>query len=180
MALPVPKVYTIDDIYELPEGRHAELFDGQIYDMAPPGRTHQRLSNRLSQKITNYIDENHGSCEVYPAPFAVFLCNDDLNYVEPDLSVICNPNRLDEKGCHGAPDWVIEITSPSSAQRDYGIKLFKYRTAGVREYWIVNPLKSAVLVYDLAQDDKTNLYTFDEPISGCIFPDLSIQISELL
>ena len=80
-----------------------------------------------------------GECEVYAAPFAVFLNKDDHNYIEPDISVICDKNKLDDRGCNGSPDWVIEITSPSDPQRDYGIKLFKYRTAGVREYWIINP-----------------------------------------
>ena len=81
-----------------------------------------------------------------PAPFAVYIANDLYNYVEPDVSVICDRDKIDEKGCHGAPDWIIEITSPSDPQKDYGVKLFKYRTAGVREYWIVDPdSKSAQL-----------------------------------
>lgn len=101
--------YTIGDIYNLPEGERAELIDGHIYYMAPPSRTHQRLVSRLNQKIANYIEDNHGKCEVFPAPFAVFLDEDDTTYVEPDISVICDPSKLDEKGCHGAPDWVIEI-----------------------------------------------------------------------
>ena len=88
MALTRKQEYTIDDIYALPEGQRAELIDGQIYDMAPPKRIHQKLINRLSQTITNYIDSKHGSCEVYPAPFAVFLNADDKNYVEPDISII--------------------------------------------------------------------------------------------
>ena len=70
-----------------------------------------------------------GECEVYAAPFAVFLNKDDHNYIEPDISVICDKNKLDDRGCNGSPDWVIEITSPSDPQRDYGIKLFKYHTA---------------------------------------------------
>lgn len=81
-----------------------------------------------------------GACEIVPAPFAVFLSKDGQNYMEPDLSVICSLDKPDEKGCHGAPDWIIEIVSPSTERMDYGIKLFKYRSAGVREYRIVNPL----------------------------------------
>ena len=148
MALTRKQVYTIDDIYALPEGQRAELIDGQIYDMAPPKRIHQKLINRLSQTITNYIDSKHGSCEVYPAPFAVFLNADDKNYVEPDISIICDKDKLDEYGCNGAPDWIIEIISPSTERMDYGIKLFKYRAAGVREYWIVNPINQTVNVFD--------------------------------
>ena len=126
-------VYTISDIYALPDGERAELIDGQIYNMAPPGRLHQKISWKLHQAIANYIDSRNGLCEVYAAPFAVFLNDDDINYVEPDLSVICDLSKLDDKGCHGAPDWVIEIVSSGSRSRDYMTKLFKYRTAGVRE-----------------------------------------------
>ncbi len=117
---------------------------------------------------------------MFLAPFAVFLNEDDYNYVEPDISVICDGSRLNEKGCNGAPDWVIEVTSPSNPQTDYGVKLFKYRTAGVREYWIVNPQKKTVIVYDFEKDEKSNQFIFDDDIPGCIFDDLSIRIADLL
>lgn len=133
--------YTIDDIYMLPDGQRAELIDGQLYMMAPPTRRHQQILLSISRKIADHIDRHHGSCEVDIAPFAVFLNEDDKNYVEPDISVICSPDKLTDKGCIGAPDWIIEIVSPGSRRMDYYTKLFKYRTAGVREYWIVNPLK---------------------------------------
>ena len=88
-------VYTISDIYALPDGERAELIDGQIYNMAPPGRLHQKISWKLHQAIANYIDSRNGLCEVYAAPFAVFLNDDDINYVEPDLSVIGDLSKLD-------------------------------------------------------------------------------------
>ena len=122
-ALGKDYIYTIDDIYALPEGKRAELIDGQIYYMAPPGRTHQQISGYLHSAIYNHIKKEHGDCEVYASPFAVFLNKDSANYVEPDISVICDTSKLDEKGCHGAPDWVIEIVSPSSKSRDYMVKL---------------------------------------------------------
>ena len=180
MPLPQEKTYSIEDIYALPDGKRAELIDGKMYMMAPPNRIHQKLVNRLSQTITNYIDSRHGDCEVYPAPFAVFLNEDDQNYVEPDISVICNSDKLNENGCYGAPDWVIEIASPSTSRIDYGIKLFKYRSAGVREYWIVNPQKETVMVYDLENSEKSDQYDFDDVISVCIYNDLTIQLSKLL
>ena len=96
MASAQERIYTTEDIYNLPEGQRAELIDGRMYMMAPPNRIHQKLVNRLSQIITNYIDSKHGNCEVYPAPFAVFLNADDKNYVEPDISVICDMDKLDE------------------------------------------------------------------------------------
>ncbi len=117
---------------------------------------------------------------VLPAPFAVFLNEDDINYIEPDISVICDKNKLNEKGCNGAPDWIIEIASPSTSSLDYGIKLFKYRTAGVREYWIINPMTHTINVYDLESEKGTYQYNFDDNIPVCIYDDLTIRISELL
>lgn len=180
MALPQEKIYTIKDIYALPEGHRAELIDGCIYNMAPPNRIHQHLVMNLSALIHDYVKSKNGSCLVYPAPFAVFLNKDDRNYVEPDISVICDQGKLDEKGCNGAPDWIIEITSPSNPENDYGIKLFKYRTAGVRECWIVNPSKQTILVFDFEHEKRTNQYSFDDTVPVCIYEDLSICISDLI
>lgn len=180
MPLLQKRSYTIEDIYALPEGQRAELIDGQIYDMAPPNRIHQRIVSQLTKIIGQYIDKKHGSCEVYPAPFAVFLNKDSKNYVEPDISVICDKNKLDDRGCDGAPDWVIEVTSPSDPQRDYGIKLFKYRTAGIREYWIINPQKHTVMVYDFEKEERSNQYNFCDDVPVCIYEDFIINIDKLL
>lgn len=169
------EIYTIEDIYALPDGEHAELIDGQIYYMSPPSWSHQRISRKLHQTIANYIDSNNGKCEVLAAPFAVFLNNDDLNYVEPDLSVICDLSKLDDKGCHGAPDWVIEIVSPSSKPRDYMTKLFKYRTANVREYWIVDPIKELVTVYGF-EKNTVEQYNFGEEVPAGIYEGFSIKV----
>lgn len=116
---------------------------------------------------------------MFAAPFAVFLNNDDMNYFEPDIVVICDPSKLDEKGCHGAPDWVIEILSPGTERLDCGIKLFKYRSAGVKEYWTINPRLRTVSVYDFEHNEKTRQYGFDDRIPVCIYEDLLICISEL-
>ena len=180
MEIPQEKTYTIEDIYALPDGQRAELIDGQMYMMAPPRTIHQRISSALHVAIYQYIKSRSGSCEVFAAPFAVFLSRDNRNYLEPDLSIICDKDKLDDRGCNGAPDWIIEIISPSDPQRDYGIKLFKYRTAGVREYWIVNPSTRAVNVYDFEEEIGTNQYTFSDDIPVCIYEDLSINIAELL
>ena len=167
--------YTIEDIYALPEGERAELLDGRIYYMAPPNTKHQRLVNYISTEINLYIRNNNGSCEVFPAPFAVFLNENETNYVEPDISVICDTSKLDDKGCHGAPDWIIEIVSPSSKQMDYYKKLFKYRTAGVREYWVVDPDRSIVTVYNFKADTMIE-YPFGEGVSVGIFEGFSVKI----
>lgn len=168
------KTYTIDDIYALPDDQHAELFDGRIYYMAPPSRTHQKISGYLYNEIYNYIKNNHGHCEVLAAPFAVFLNKEDnKNYLEPDISVICDLNKLDENGCHGAPDWIIEIVSPSSRPRDYIKKMIKYNMAGVREYWIVDPEKRITTVYQFEKETMEQ-YADGEKIPVGIYEDLSI------
>lgn len=167
--------YSMKDIYNLPDGKRAELIDGQIFYMAPPSFTHQKISRKLHQAIANYIDSKNGKCEVYAAPFAVFLNKDDINYLEPDISVICDLSKLDEKGCHGAPDWVIEIVSQTSRTRDYYNKLVKYGTAGVREYWIVDPGTEITTVYAFEQE-IVEQYTFGKDIPVGIFKNFSIRV----
>lgn len=170
--------YTIDDIFALPEGERAELIDGKIYFMSSPNRIHQQLLHFLDKTIGNYIDENGGNCEVYPAPFAVFLNNDNTTYVEPDIFVVCDPSKLDDKGCHGAPDWVIEIVSPSSRSMDYLTKTNKYRDAGVREYWIVDPKDKLITVYGFEDEMTISHYKFGEEVPAGIYRGFSIKIPE--
>lgn len=181
MALPQERIYTVDDIYDLPDGERAELIDGQIYYMSPPNRRHQEIVGRLYQAIVNYIDKKGGPCKVYPAPFAVFLNEDDTNYVEPDISVICDKDKLDDRGCNGAPDWVIEVVSPGSKRMDYSVKLFKYRSAGVREYWVVDPEKNRITVWDFSDKDNENYeeFAFQDSVKTNIYDDLSIDFSKL-
>lgn len=178
MALQQKKNYTIDDIYALPDGQRAELIDGKMYLMAPPARIHQKLITELVSFFHSYIKNNNGDCEVYSAPFAVFLNKDERNYVEPDISIICDKNKLTDKGCNGAPDLVIEIVSLTTQQMDYGIKLFKYRTAGVREYWIINPSTHIVNVYDFEKENGTRQYRFDDEIPVCLYEGLTVQIAD--
>lgn len=180
MPLPPKTKYTMKDIYALPDGQRAELIDGQMYMMAPPNTRHQRPVSELTITIGNYIRSKAGNCIIFPAPFAVFLNKDDLNYVEPDLSVICDKEKIDEKGCNGAPDWIIEVVSPGTSRMDYGIKLFKYWTAGVREYWIINPKTRTVTLFDFENETRSNQYSFDDTIPVCIYDDLKINIAELL
>ena len=180
MPLPKEDIYTTADIYALPDGKRAELIDGQIYDMAPPSRIHQKITGEIYAEIRNYIKRNDGKCEVYLAPFAVFLNEDDRTYVEPDISVICDSDKLNEKGCNGAPDWIIEVVSPSSQHMDYMTKLFKYRTAGVKEYWIVNPATETVQTYCFGEKEDSGQYAFKEEIPVSIYLGLKINITELL
>lgn len=168
-------IYTIEDIYNLPDGERAELIDGKIYYMAPPNTRHQRLVHFFDREIGNYIQSKNGECEVFPAPFAVFLNKDETNYVEPDISVICDKDKITEKGCKGTPDWIIEIVSPGNKPMDYFTKLFKYRTAGVREYWIVDPTKEMITVY-IFEKETMEQYSFGEDIPVGIYEDFSIKV----
>ena len=178
-ALEKNELYTIENIYALPDGERAELIDGKIYYMAPPNYKHQEILTELLYLISDYIKRKNGLCTVVPAPFAVFLNGDDKNYVEPDISVICDKNKIDEKGCIGAPDWVVEIVSPSTSRMDYGVKLFKYRSAGVREYWIVDHAKNQIFVYYFNQDTMEN-YTFEDIVKVGIYDDLEINFKKIL
>ena len=170
---------TIDEFYALPEGTQAELINGVLYDMAPsPLRIHQEISIELSVAILNYIKSNKGTCKVYTAPFDVKLSDDTV--VIPDISVICDKNKLTDKGCTGAPDWIIEIVS-SNALHDYITKLNLYQFYGVKEYWIIDPKKKIVTVFTFGENFDTDKYNFSDSIPVNIYDGkLKINIDELL
>ena len=172
--------YTSEDYWNLPEGERAELIDGKLYDMAPPSRIHQEIVSGLTRIVGNYITDHHGNCRVYPAPCAVNLDADDKDWVEPDVSVICDSNKLTDRGCSGAPDLIFEVVSPSSRRMDYNRKNALYSDAGVREYWIVDPVKERVTVYHYEEDAAPTIYTFTQLITVGIYKDLTITIADLL
>lgn len=146
---------------------------------AIPNRRHQDILSFLHVTIYNYIAKKNGECKVYPAPFAVFPFADEEKYLEPDISVICDKDKLDDRGCNGAPDWIIEIVSPGSRSMDYYTKLSLYRSAGVREYWIVDPMKSTILVYDMEHDAAPAIYSFSDVVKVIIYNDMEIDFSRL-
>ena len=119
-ALARTNIYTEEDYYSLPEHVREELIDGRFYLQAAPGRMHQKILSFLHVQTANYINSKDGPCEVYPAPFAVKLFEEsDRTVVEPNISVICDPDKLTDRGCTGAPDWIIEIGSPGNPGHDY-------------------------------------------------------------
>lgn len=180
-ALAPANNYTEEDYYNTPENVRAELIDGQFYYMASPSRVHQEILMELSGTIRDYIKSKKGSCKVYPAPFAVKLFeNDNKTVVEPDISVICDPNKLTDRGCTGAPDWIIEIISPSTSSHDYVRKLNLYMDAGVKEYWIVDPIEQKIFVYFLEEDKfKVKSHTFQDKLKANIYEDLWIDFAGL-
>lgn len=180
MSFPKEKYYTEEDYYKIPEDVRAELIDGRIYYQAAPSRIHQKILSHLHAVIYNYIRSKHGSCEIYPAPFAVKLFEKRKTIVEPDISIICDKNKLTDRGCTGAPDWIIEIVSPGNSSHDYIRKLNLYADAGVREYWIVNPDEKNVLVYYLEESKfKMSSYTFQDKVKVNIYDDLWIDFQSL-
>lgn len=174
------KIYTSEDYWNLPDGERAELIDGKLYAMAPPNFMHQKISLALSRKIADYIESNNGDCEVVPAPFAVNLNADDEKWLEPDISVICDKNKITEHGCNGAPDFIIEIVSPSSRKMDYSLKNTLYSEAGVREYWIVDPSRERTTIYHYEKDAAPVIFSFEQTITVGIYSGLHINIADLL
>ena len=180
MALPQKQFYTAEDYWNLPDGERAELIDGRLYAMAPTSRIHQELVSGFHYTLRTHISNSNGSCRVYPAPFAVNLDADNKNWVEPDISVICDPDKLTDRGCSGAPDLIVEIVSPSSQWHDCMRKLLLYQRSNIREYWIVNPITEITMVYDFSHN-TFNVYPFPDPVPAGIFEQqLMIRISELL
>ncbi|MCI8399211.1 MAG: Uma2 family endonuclease [Oscillibacter sp.] len=152
MALPAEKArYTFADCLTWEENERIEIIDGEAVLMAPPSRLHQEISVAITSQLYNFLEGKR--CKVYPAPFAVRLFEKDGEapedvdtMVEPDISVVCDGDKLDKHGCKGAPDLVVEILSPSTQRHDRLVKLSLYQRAGVREYWIVNPEDQTVQV----------------------------------
>ena len=183
MALPQIKeevFYTYIDILEWDEDVRAELHDGEAVMMSPPLRVHQEVLTQLLFQIQSYLKGK--KCKVYPAPFGVRLFpkkdKSDDTVFEPDIVVICDSGKLDERGCNGPPDMVIEIISPSTAKYDRVYKFRKYQKAAVKEYWIVDPELKTVQVCTL-ENDRYVMSVFDETdkISISIFDDCEIDLS---
>ena len=155
MPVPAPKDrYTFADCLTWGENERIEIINGEAVMMAPPTRIHQEILMELSRQLANFLEGK--KCKVYPAPFAVRLFEKDGDtpedvdtMVEPDISVVCDHDKLDKHGCKGAPDLVVEILSPSTQRHDRLVKLDLYQRAGVREYWIVDPDSSTVQVFML-------------------------------
>ncbi|MEY8419498.1 Uma2 family endonuclease [Oscillospiraceae bacterium 44-5] len=143
------KRYTFADVLAWDESDRIEIINGEAFMMAPPSRIHQEILAELTRQFGNYLEGKR--CKVYPAPFGVRLFEKDGDtpedvdtMVEPDISVVCDRSKLDDHGCKGAPDLVIEILSPSTQRHDRLVKLGLYQRAGVREYWVISPSERTV------------------------------------
>jgi Uma2 family endonuclease len=177
--------YTYDDYYDWLFPERVELIFGKVLPMAAPNRLHQTVIRNLNTIFGNFFQLK--SCEFYPAPFDVRLPvglrkGKYTTVVQPDLSVFCDPEKLDQRGAQGAPDLVVEILSPGNSRRDMKDKYEVYEMAGVREYWIFHPLDSFVLPYLLNEEGKfVGLPAVHSPdlLRSQIFPELSFSLGEV-
>lgn len=174
--------YTYADYTQWPDDERWELINGEAYAMTAPRRLHQDIVFELGRQIGNYLQGK--PCKGYTAPFDVRLPRKDEadakieTVVQPDLSVICDPAKLDRSGCRGAPDWIIEVLSPSTTLKDMNTKRDLYELHGVQEYWIIHPEDRWLLVYTpdaQGHYGKPGVFGMDEPTATQQFPDLSID-----
>lgn len=191
MAYPQEKAdqqWTYADYLTWDDGQRWELIAGEAFCMSPaPSRYHQQLSVRLERQIDRYVQDK--PCELYHAPFDVRLSRQPEssdNYVEtvvqPDIVVVCDRAKLDDKGCNGAPDLVIEITSPNTARMDLTVKFDLYEKHGVKEYWIVHPVEKTVMAFRLQPDGcygAPDRYAGDDQVPVPLLGDLVVDLAEV-
>ena len=173
--------FSLKDYWSLPDDKHAELIDGVLYDMASPYFVHQDISGYLYAEIYRYIREHNRKCKVLAAPSSVQLDCDDKTMVEPDIFIVCDHQKIRRFGIFGAPDFVVEILSPSTRKKDMTLKLYKYLNAGVREYWIIDPSKKVLITYDFTDAEYLpNVHPLEGEAGISIFGgDLKISLSDI-
>jgi len=189
LKLDESKRYTYADYLTWLDDKRRELINGFIHLMSAPMRAHAHVSVELSTLIRTFIKKRKGKCHIYHAPFDVRLPlnnetenNKIYNVVQPDICVICDLSKLDEKGCIGAPDLIVEVLSPSTLKYDWNYKFNLYEAAGVREYWIVDPIAKAVNAFLLQPEGKYDLgtvYEYHQKAPVHIFKGLEIDLNEL-
>ncbi len=177
--------YNYGDYQEWPDHERWELIDGIAYDMSPaPSRKHQKILGELFRQISTYLLNK--TCDVYMAPFDVRFPGQDekeeeiKTVLQPDISVICDPAKLDEKGCLGSPDLIMEIVSPATVQKDMREKLFIYEKYGVKEYWIIHPVDQILMVFKLLPNKKygrPDIFSPLDQVKPGILPDLTINLT---
>ena len=173
--------YTLDDYRALPDERRVALIDGYFYDMAAPTFTHQSIGGEIYRQIANFIMDRGGSCRPFIAPVDVQLDCDERTMVQPDVGIICHEERIQHFGVYGAPDFLVEVLSPSTMRKDSIKKLDKYLEAGVREYWILDPDQKRLLVYFFESEVYPKIYGLDQQVPINIYDGaLSIDFSNIL
>ena len=172
--------YTLEDYYAIPDDQRVELIDGVIYDMGAPTTLHQFGVGDIYAQIRDFIKRKGGNCLPLFSPVDVQLDCDDKTMVQPDVLILCDRSKLIRRCIMGAPDFVIEILSPSTKRKDASLKLYKYRNAGVREYWMVDLDGERIVVYHFEKDEIPTIYGAEEEIPVGIYNgELKISMKEL-
>lgn len=156
--------FTVEDYLKLPEEERMEIIDGVIYDLAAPTDKHQIIGDEIQTRFRDYIRKKQGKCITITSPIDVQLDCDNRTMVQPDVVIVCDRNKFKEGRIFGAPDLVVEILSNSTKKKDIFIKGNKYWNAGVREYWLVDPIKKVVHVYEYEKEDFQTIYTFEDKV----------------
>ena len=173
------KAYTYSDYITWQIKERLEIIKGKILQMAAPSTRHQRISGHLHVSFVNSLS-NKG-CEIFSAPFDVRILPNTV--VQPDLCIICDPSKLDNKGCVGAPDLIVEILSPSNSKTEMKYKFDIYEEAGVKEYWVVFPQQDCLIIYALDEHNKyrgLKPYTEDDIAQSTVLSELSVDMKEIL
>lgn len=165
--------YTVEDYLAWPEDQRIELIDGVLYDMAAPTGVHQMIAGEIFAELRNYIRRKKGMCLPFYSPIDVQLDMDDKTMVQPDVLILCDRNKMKNGRIYGAPDLIVEVMSPSTRKKDMIKKLSKYQSAGVKEYWIVDPKEKKVIVYSnmTPESKEIMIYPFDSLVPVGIYKD---------
>lgn len=183
----LPDSFTWADYLQWPENKRFEIIEGLVYDMTPaPGTIHQETLLNLATIFKAFLAD--GKCRVFIAPFDVRLVEKKenertcSNVVQPDISIICDSKKIDEKGCVGSPDLIVEILSPSTASKDQVKKKRLYERHGVKEYWLIHPTERYAHIYVLKNGKYEFIGVFDDEatLESQIFPGLAVQFAEIL
>ena len=171
--------YTMEDYHLFPDEHRVELIDGVVIEMEGPHYVHQLIAGEVFRQISNYLKEKKGKCLPGIAPMDVQLDKDNKTIVQPDVMIVCDRDKWLNGRIYGAPDWVMEILSKSTRSKDCIKKLNKYMDAGVREYWIADPERQAVTVYDFEHENFPMNYAFEDQIPiGISSGELKIDMTE--